>query len=75
MAVEVNASNVGQIQKDLERAVIEAIKSAGLGSYELESIVLKPKADLSIMGLAPGCHLECTVGGFPPKVSCSVKCG
>jgi len=73
---EITQKEVDAIADTLGEKLQRAIEDAGLKGYELESIDLKPKADATVMGgLLPSCHLECSVGGFPPKVKCSVKCG
>lgn len=75
MASGMTKADVGAVQKSLEAEVTAALGRAGLSAYELESLVLKPKADSATMGLLPGCELKCELVGFPPKLECRVVCG
>ncbi|WP_449254733.1 hypothetical protein [Bosea sp. (in: a-proteobacteria)] len=75
MTQEVTTENVAAVQKALEKEVLTALQRAGLQGYDLESIILKPKADKAVSGLLPGCELECRLVGFPPKLECRVVCG
>lgn len=72
---EITQDELNRVADTLGKAVQSAIEEAGLHGYEIESIDLKPKADVTVMGLIPECHFECTVGGLPPKVHCELKCG
>jgi|GEM_PF-3758003 len=74
-SIEVTAKNASQISKNLEAAINQALSAAGLAGYQVETLILEPKADQKISGLLPGCELHCEVRGFPPKVHCEVRCG
>jgi hypothetical protein len=65
---------IDKISSELGASLQELIEKHGLESYEVENLILKPKADASIMGLIPECGLKCTVGGFPPKIDCKIVC-
>ncbi len=72
---EISQDELNSISEELGSKLQSAIEDAGLHGYEIERLDLKPKADTTTKGLIPSCHLDCSVGGFPPKISCSLKCG
>lgn len=55
-------------------ALQEAIEKSGLHGFQIDTVTLKSKSDVTALGLIPSCHMECTVGGFPPKVDCHLVC-
>ncbi|WP_424941675.1 hypothetical protein [Aliiroseovarius crassostreae] len=74
MATDIPQTDVDQIASEMAPKIQALLEASGLSQYELEGFELKKKADVKIMGLVPECKMECSVGGFPPKVSCKLVC-
>ncbi|MEF2070738.1 hypothetical protein [Consotaella aegiceratis] len=75
MVDSVSQEEIDRFAATLSKRLQSLIEESGLSGYEIESITLKEKPDVQVMGLLPGCELKCSVGGFPPKVDCRVVCG
>lgn len=75
MSEQITQEKLDRISSVLGSKLQDILESEGLSEFEIEQIILKQKADAGIMGLLPGCSLECTIGGFPPRITCKVKCG
>lgn len=72
---DIDQNQLEALAKDLGSELQSMLEDKGMENFELESIVLKKKADATTMGLLPGCELKCELTGFPPKIECKVVCG
>lgn len=66
---------VDEAAKTLGNRLQQLIDETGLSGFEVETLILKQKSDVTSMGLLPGCELKCELSGFPPKIDCRVVCG
>jgi len=66
---------IDKISPKLQASINKCLRDAGVSGFELDKLSLKESPGTTTQGgIVPQCHLECTVGGFPPKVDCHVVC-
>jgi hypothetical protein len=72
----IDKTTLDRIAPGLGIAIQKAIEEAGLEAFQLDSVTLKEKPPTAgRASFPPGCEVKCSVGGFPPKIECSLVCG